>query len=326
MARNREICKTPFTRGNDMASQHPIDVQNCAPMDRLMQFFNRPLVTVADQSVTAGQIALAILVVILVYILARALERFMVRRLTAREVSPDLIHLCRRIYLVLVLAVLLISILDFLNVPIAAFAFISGAVAIGVGFGAQNIINNFISGWILMWERPIRIGDFLEVGETRGTVEAINTRSTRIRRVDGVHLLVPNSHLLENMVVNWTLIDRLTRTQIRVGVAYGSPVRKVAELIAQAAKEQENVLSEPKSLVVFDDFGDNALAFDLYFWVMATGDRDLRVIRSDIRFRIEELFREHGITIAFPQRDVHLTSLSPLQVALVNPGAADHEH
>jgi small-conductance mechanosensitive channel len=236
----------------------------------------------------------------------------------ARGVSPDVVHLVRRVYLILILVIIGVSALEILSVPLTAFAFISGAIAIGVGFGAQNVINNFISGWILLWERPIRIGDFLEIGDTRGTVEAINTRSTRIRRVDGVHLLIPNSHLLENTVVNWTLVDRLTRGHVRVGVAYGSPVRLVAQLIEQVAKENAHVLETPGVMVIFDDFGDSALIFDVYFWIEASGEKDLRVIRSDIRFRIDELFREHNITISFPQRDVHLTSLTPVQVALVN--------
>ena len=200
----------------------------------------------------------------------------------------------------------MITALDLLGIPLAAFAFITGAIAIGVGFGAQNIINNFISGWILMWERPIKIGDFLEVGDARGTVESINTRSTRIRRIDGVHMLIPNSYLLENIVVNWTLVDRLTRTQVRVGVCYGSPVKRVAELLEQAVTEQEEVLTEPEPRVIFEDFGDNALVFDAYFWVNATADRDLRVTRSNVRFRIEALLAENDIVIAFPQRDVHL--------------------
>lgn len=294
-------------------------------MEQLSKFLSRPLITVADQTITIGQTGLVVFVLIVGYFLARWLERFIVRKLSAQDVNPDLVHLVRRIYLVCVIAILLITILDLLNVPLAAFAFISGAVAIGVGFGAQNIINNFISGWILMWERPIRIGDFLEIGDTKGTVEAINTRSTRIRRTDGVHLLIPNSHLLENIVVNWTLVDRLTRTQVRVGVAYGSPVRQVAELIEQSASEHPDVLEDPKWLVIFDDFGDNSLVFDLFFWVYATGDKDLRKIRSDIRFRIDELFREHGITIAFPQRDVHLESLSPVEVRLVDGGNGPDE-
>ena len=196
--------------------------------------------------------------------------------------------------------------LDLLNVPLGAFAFVSGAIAIGVGFGAQNIINNFISGWILMWERPIRIGDFLEIGDTRGTVEAINTRSTRIKRVDGVHLLVPNSHLLENTVVNWTLVDRNMRAMVRVGVAYGSPVKTVKALLEQAVQANPDVMKTPAPVVFFEDFGDSALVFDVYFWIDAAAERDLRRVRSDLRFAITELFETNDIVIAFPQRDVHI--------------------
>lgn len=233
------------------------------------------------------------------------------------KVNPDLIHFVQRVYLVAVVAIFVFTILELLNVPLTAFAFISGAVAIGVGFGAQNIINNFISGWILMWERPIKIDDFLEVGGAMGTVESINTRSTRIRRVDGVHLLIPNSYLLENMVVNWTLVDQNTRTSVRVGVIYGSPVRRVKELMQQAASEDDNILSEPEPSVIFDSFGDNALEFEIYFWVLAKGEKNLKEVRSDFRFRIEELFREDGIIVAFPQRDVHIDSPAPIDIRIV---------
>jgi small-conductance mechanosensitive channel len=292
-------------------------------MEKLVEIFGFPIITFAERTITFGQILILPTVIVVGYLLARWLERILINRLTAANVSSDVIHLLRRLYLIVVIFIIAITSLDLLDVPLTAFAFVTGAFAIGVGFGAQNIINNFISGWILMWERPIRIGDFLEVGDTRGTVEAINTRSTRIRRVDGVHLLIPNSHLLENMVVNWTLVDRLTRTLVRVGVAYGSPVRKVAELIEQAASEQGDVLTDPKPVVFFEDFGDSALIFDLYFWVYATADRDLRGMRSEIRFRIDDLFREHDITIAFPQRDVHLDNLSPIEVKVIGRGTRD---
>jgi len=201
---------------------------------------------------------------------------------------------------------LVITALDVLNVPLTAFAFVSGAVAIGFGFGAQNIINNFISGWILMWERPIKIGDFLEVGDAKGTVESINTRSTRIRRTDGVHMLIPNSHLLENTVVNWTLIDRLTRGIVRVGVQYGSPVKKVTELLKQAMEDNPSVLGEPAPCVIFEDFGDNALIFDAYFWINTSAEKGIRDVKSELRYAFEALLNEHDIVIAFPQRDVHL--------------------
>ncbi len=275
-------------------------------MDKFLEFLNQPLFTLSDQTITVGQLLLVPTVVLVGLFLIRWGGRKLVTRMEARNLNADIVQLISRAFYIVGLAVLIITTLDLLNVPLTAFAFVSGAIAIGVGFGAQNIINNFISGWILMWERPIRIGDFLEVGETRGTVESINTRSTRIRRVDGVHLLVPNSFLLENIVVNWTLVDRLMRSVVRVGVAYGSPVEDVARLIEQAACEEPDVLDDPAPLVIFEDFGDSALIFDVYYWINATRDRDLRVIRSNIRFRIDALFRENDIVIAFPQRDVHL--------------------
>jgi small-conductance mechanosensitive channel len=279
---------------------------------------NDVIFTISDQSFTLGQLLIIPTVLIVGYLAIGWLAKLITSRMTAGKVQADVIHLVRRIFYVVALAVLGITTLDLLNVPLTAFAFVSGAIAIGVGFGAQNIINNFISGWILMWERPIRIGDFLEVGDATGTVESINTRSTRIRRTDGVHMLIPNSSLLENTVVNWTLIDNLTRTMVRVGVAYGSPVKKVAELIMQATEEHEGVLEEPLPSVIFEDFADSALIFDVFFWVNATAERNLRVIRSDIRFRIVELFEENGITIAFPQQDVHLDG----NITLLNSGQA----
>lgn len=265
------------------------------------------LFVINEQEITVFQIVTVPLLLILGFLLLRILTGSIAKRLETRKVNADAIHLFRRVFFVIGAILLFMTALGMLGIPLTAFAFVSGAIALGVGFGAQNIINNFISGWILMWERPIKIGDFLELGDiTRGTVEAINTRSTRIRRVDGVHLLVPNSYLLENTVVNWTLVDRLARNLVRVGVAYGSPVKKVAELINQAVEEHGHVLADPAPSVIFEDFGDNSLIFDAYFWANSSGDKGLREIRSDIRFRIDELFNDNGIVIAFPQRDVHI--------------------
>ncbi len=286
-------------------------------LDKLTDFFSKTLFTINEQAVSIGQVLLVPLIFIVGLLVARLLIGKLSQRLTTKKLNADAIHLLQRVLYVLTLIILVITSLDLLNVPLTAFAFISGAVAIGVGFGAQNIINNFISGWILMWERPIKIGDFLELGETRGTVEAINTRSTRIRRVDGVHLLIPNSYLLENTVVNWTLIDRKMRTSVRIGVSYGSPVEQVAKLIKQAVDDQAIALNDPAPVVFFEDFGDSALIFETFFWINATADRDLRQIRSNIRFRIDTLFRENNIVIAFPQRDVHVDGV--IQIANDKP-------
>ncbi len=275
-------------------------------MEELSSLLNTPVLAVGKNSISIGQLLSVLLFAAIGGLFVFWSTRFLRNHLHKRSMNPDIVQLMTRAYLILAMLVLAFMVLDYLQVPLAAFAFISGAVAIGIGFGAQNIINNFISGWILMWERPIKIGDFLELGEMRGTVEAINTRSTRIRRVDGVHLLVPNSQLLENTVTNWTLVDKLVRTSVVVGVAYGSDVQLTRKLLQQAAKEHPDVLENPDFLVVFDDFGDSALVFELQFWVESAAERGLRMIRSDLRFRIDALFRENNVVIAFPQRDVHI--------------------
>ncbi|MEZ5555526.1 mechanosensitive ion channel family protein [Haliea sp.] len=275
-------------------------------MEQLNRILNAPLIVFGDVAITLAQVltVLALLVGGIFFVLWSG--RFLRSRMLKRNLDPNVVQLAFRAYLILGMAIVGMSTLDLLSVPLAAFAFVSGAVAIGFGFGAQNIINNFISGWILMWERPIKIGDFLELGEVRGTVESINTRSTRIRRVDGVHLLIPNSQLLENTVTNWTLVDDLVRTAVRVGVAYDSDVRLTETLMYRVAEEHPNVLKTPEPMVIFDNFGDSSLEFELNFWVHSTAERGLRLIRSDLRFQIDALFREHGLVIAFPQRDVHL--------------------
>jgi small-conductance mechanosensitive channel len=275
-------------------------------IEKLKDILSYSVVKVSEQPITLGDILFIPLLIFIGLLLTKWLNQFISNRLAAKKTDPNVIHLIQRIVYVLSITVIIISILDFMNVPIAAFAFLSGAIAIGFGFGAQNIINNFISGWILMWERPIRIGDFLEVEDTKGLVEEINTRSTRIKRVDGVHLLIPNSKLLENTVVNWTLVDQFVRCSVTVGVAYGSPAKKVAELIMQATTEQEETLKQPKPLVTFDDFGDNALIFQVTFWISSRAESGLRVAKSNVRFRLDELFELEGIVVAYPQRDIHL--------------------
>ena len=157
-----------------------------------------------------------------------------------------------------------------------------------------------------MWERPIRIGDWVEVGEEVGVVEEINTRSTRLKRIDGVHILLPNSIFLEDVVTNWTRVDRILRSEVRVGVSYGSDVLLVKKLLEQVVLEHEGVLTDPKPEVIFEDFGDSSLVFDTFFWIEMSGGRSLRRTRSELRFKIWKIFEDNAIVIAFPQQDVHL--------------------
>jgi small-conductance mechanosensitive channel len=287
-------------------------------LEQLKHYLNlAPVDWPGDADLTIGRLLVVVLIVVGGYYISRLLGFLLGRRLAETKLGSDAVHTIKRVVFFAILVLVIVTALSLLGIPLTAFAFATGAIAIGVGFGAQNIINNFISGWILMAERPIRINDFIEIDGSNGTVEEIGVRSTRIRRVDGVHLLVPNSVLLEHAVVNWTLIDNDIRTTIRVGVAYGSPVRKVADLIMQAVEESSGVMKSPKPIVVFEDFGDSALIFDTYFWCQVAGERELRSIRSEIRFRITEVFAANDIVIAFPQRDVHFDASRPLEVRVL---------
>lgn len=286
--------------------------------DWLRSIWNLPLFIVGGETFVVSELVLVVALLVGGYFASRLLAWIIERRLAKTSVRANVIYVLKRISFYTLLVIVIMTALGFLNIPLTAFAFVSGAVAIGVGFGAQNVINNFLSGWILLAEQPVRIGDFIELDSHMGVVEHIGNRSTRIRRTDGVHLLIPNSQMLERVVVNWTLIDHQIRTIVRVGVAYGSPVRKVAELIEQAVNERPEIMKDHKVTVVLDDFGDNSIVFDTYFWCEVGGEKELRQIRSEVRFRIAELFAENGITIAFPQRDVHLDSQSPVQIELVD--------
>jgi len=288
-------------------------------METLKTIWSFPLFTFGDgSSVQVAQLLLVIAVLIAGYVISKFIERVIRRRLAQTDMRSDAALILQRIVFYLLLAIVIATALSLLHVPLTAFAFVSGAVAIGVGFGAQNIINNFISGWILLVERPVRVNDFVEVDDHQGVVERIGNRSTQIRRVDGVHLLIPNSQMLERVVVNWTLIDNRIRTRVSVGVAYGSPLRLVADLIGQAVRAHPQVEQEPEPRVVLDDFADSAIVFEAYFWCDVGGERELRQIRSDIRFRIDELFRENNIVIAFPQRDIHMQHAVPIEVRLLD--------
>jgi len=275
-------------------------------LEQINQYLAFVIFIYNDVNITVAKVIQVPLILFAMWFVVTRIGKLIKKTLLAKKISQDAVHLFTRIYFILSIAILIFTSLEVLSIPLTAFAFVSGAIAIGVGFGAQNIINNFISGWILMWERPIRIGDFLEVGNAKGVVETINTRSTRIRRNDGVHMLIPNSQLLENTVTNWTLIDGNARSSVSVGVAYGSDVILVKKLIQQVLDDHDAILVNPKSSVLFDDFADSSLVFNAIFWVCAESETMLRKVRSDIRFSIYAVFEEHDVVIAFPQRDIHI--------------------
>lgn len=314
---------TPGGNGESTTQPPPLPA-DATWLQRIEAAWNYPLYSSGGEEVLLNQLVLAVLIAIVGILVARIVTGIIAARMRKiNRIGRHAGHMIQRILFYILTVIIVLVALPIAGIPITIFAVLGGAVAIGVGFGAQNLCNNLISGMIIMLERPIRIGDIVEVDDHEGRVEAINNRATRVRRTDGIDLLVPNSKFLENTIINWTLSDADVRGKVSVGVAYGSPVRQVETILRQVATEHVEVLTDPEPLVIFEDFGDNALVFDLYFWSTVQRPMDRRRVQSDLRFAINDRLADAGITIAFPQRDVHLDSLSPIAVKMVEETGSD---
>ncbi len=190
------------------------------------------------------------------------------------------------------------------GIDLNSFALLFGALGVGIGFGMQDLVNNFISGLILIFERPIQVGDAVSVADISGKVKSIGIRSSIIRNWSGADVVVPNGQLISNKLTNWTMSDRLRRIEIKVGVKYGSDVEKVMEVLLQCAKDHKQILVNPAPFVLFTEFADSYLEFDLRSWTSNYGD--WVDIRSEIHVAIDKAFKKEGIEIPFPQRDLHI--------------------
>jgi small-conductance mechanosensitive channel len=213
------------------------------------------------------------------------------------------------------------------GIELRNFAVLAGAFGIGIGFGLQNIVNNFVSGLILLFERPVKVGDQVVVDEDWGRVISIGLRSTVIETFDGSELIVPNSLLISEKVTNWTLSTTKARIVLPVGVAYGSDLEVVLRILKEVAESHPLTLSQPPPSPIFVGFGDSSLDFELRCWI---ADVDKRLdVRSDLGRFIDGRFREGGVEIPFPQRDLHLRSVDGEILGRVQPeptkdGASPH--
>lgn len=200
----------------------------------------------------------------------------------------------------------LIIILQGLGFDVSSLAILASVLGVGIGFGLQNIASNFISGLIILFERPIRVGDFVKLGDLTGTVERIGARSTEIRTMDYVTIIVPNSEFIQTNVVNWSHGHPVSRLHVPFGVAYGSPIRQVRSSVLEAVKVHPEVLRYPQPQIWFQGFGDSSLDFDVLVWIREP--RQQFRIRSDLYYLIEANLRRYQIEIPFPQRDLHVRS------------------
>jgi small-conductance mechanosensitive channel len=276
-----------------------------------------------SRSVTVGKTFGAALVVLLGYWLAKLVARRVERAVVARgRAKPQTAALVRQWALFLVAAILVIVALVGASIPLTAFAFLGGALAIAAGFGLQNLLKNLVSGIMLLVERPLRLGDLVEVDGVRGRITEIGVRASTLRTADGIESIIPNSRFLEGSVTNWTFTSPTTRQSIAVGVAYGTDLRAAADLLAGVLDRHGLVLETPKPQVYLEEFADNAVSFALTYWVDLAPDADPRRVKSDLLHMIDRAFAEAGIAIPFPQRDVRLAVDRPVPVSVVTPRPA----
>jgi small-conductance mechanosensitive channel len=267
------------------------------------------------RSITVGKTFGAALIVLLGYALASFVARRIERRLVRTgRVTAQSGALVRKWFLFVVGAMLLLLALLGASIPLTAFAFLGGALAIAAGFGLQNLLKNLVSGVMLLVERPLRLGDLIEVDGIRGRVTEIGIRASTIRSADGIESMIPNSRFVEGNLTNWTFSSDATRQTITVGVAYGSPLRKVNEILSEVLQRHGHVLKDPAPQVYADEFADSSINFSLTYWVEMTQQSDVRRVKSDLLLMIDRAFEDASISIPFPQRDVRLTVQPPLAV------------
>ncbi|MEY4589667.1 MAG: hypothetical protein RL497_1743 [Pseudomonadota bacterium] len=270
----------------------------------------------ASRGVTVSKLIKVLFVILFgalaVVLLARWGEHHAIKKWGWRKESA---RLARRWIHGIGFVILTLSALSWANIPLSIFAFMGGALAIGFGFGVQNLLKNLMSGVMLLLERPLRIGDLIELDGVQGTVINIGIRSVTIRSGNGVETLVPNSILIEQKLTNWTYSNNIVRFSFSIGVDYNSPVEQVRELLKNIVSEHAHIIKSPAPEVSFDDFGSSSLVFNIYYWLDISAEPGSRQIASELRFTILKAFAEANIHIAFPQREIHLhTSGTPIKV------------
>ncbi len=278
-------------------------------------FFTQPLFEVGNTWVTPATLVHLVIAIIMAVVLSRLVRRILRTRVLPRtKLEAGIQYAIARIVGYVVLAFGLIIGLSTIGIDLSSLTVVAGALGVGIGFGLQNIIHNFVSGLIILAERSIEIGDRVEVGGTAGRVVRIGARATSVLTNDNINIIVPNSEFVSGRFINWTAGgDRRVRFKIPVGVGYKSDVRLVEKLLLDVAAGNAHVLKDPAPQVAFLEFGESSLNFELRVWTVTMSEIP-GTLRSALNFAIWDKFKQHGIELPFPQRDLHVKE--PVKVEL----------
>lgn len=274
-------------------------------MKYLEQILNFKLIELGNFSLSVSNIVLIGIIFLGVKILLKGVEALINKRLSDKGGVKEgqgrsIVQIIK--YIVYILASFVI--IKSLGIDITIIGAFFATLGLGLGFALQELFRDVISGIVILFERNVKVGDILEVDNLVGNVKEIRLRTSVLRTRDGIYMVIPNSRIINEKVINWTANNKSTRFSVSVGVAYGSDVEKVKELLLKSVENHEKISTRPAPIVFFNDFGDSALLFELRFWTVETWA--IEVTKSEIRFKINQLFRENNIQIPFPQRDVHV--------------------
>jgi small-conductance mechanosensitive channel len=277
----------------------------------LFNVFQYKLFEINRTPVTPSSIVMFVIVVAVFYLFSRLLQKALQNKILTRfRIDKGTQYTLSRVshYVVMIIGGLLAF--QFIGIDLSGLAVIVGLLSVGIGFGLQNVTSNFIAGLILLFERPIKVGDRVTVGHTEGDVIAINMRSTTVRSLDNISIIVPNSEFVSSQVINWSHGDPKVRLIVEVGVSYNSNLDDVIRSLHEVADENQNVLKHPEPDVLLSNFGDSSWNMKLRVWL--ENPENYYKIHSDINCEIVRKFRQNGIEIPFPHRDLHVRSPVPI--------------
>ncbi|MCB0283308.1 MAG: mechanosensitive ion channel [Calditrichae bacterium] len=274
-------------------------------LDVVSSVFKFTLFEINQTPITLSSILMFFLVLLVFHLASRLFRRFILEKIMDRmKIEKGTRFTMTRTLHYIVMVIGAIVSFQFIGIDLSGLAVIFGLLSVGIGFGLQNVTSNFVAGLILLFERPIQIGDRVTVGDTEGDVEAINIRSTMIRTLNNISIIVPNSEFVANRVINWSHGDTRIRLDTEVGVSYNSDLDMVIKALTSVAEENPNILKNPKPEVLLKSFGDSSWNMVLRGWLNEPGRH--HVIQSEINMAIVHKFRDMNIEIPFPQRDLHI--------------------
>ncbi|MFC3417731.1 mechanosensitive ion channel family protein [Algoriphagus hitonicola] len=274
----------------------------------LEDVMNLSLFHLGDSHLTLGLLLALIFSFVALFIISEWIRKLLVHRILSRyDLAVGTKQSIGMMVKYLLIIIGVFTILQTNGIDLSALGVLAGAIGVGIGFGLQNITNNFISGLIILFEQPIKVGDRIEVGDVTGDVIKISARATMVVTNDNITIIVPNSQFIDSQVINWSHSDRMVRFNFPVGVAYKEEPQRIRTLLLEVAKENKGVLSMPEADVLLTEYGDSSINFILRVWTSEYINKPV-VLKSQLYYAIFQKFKDAGVEIPFPQHDLHLRS------------------